>query len=290
MAVQVQQRSAERVAMCMDRTNGYCTMLTHVCSIPALVERNFMYSLLAGPPSSCNDAAATGNGGGWTMGRLGMTQGPCSENGEGRAYTVVQTWECAGTVDAFDVAAFQSNLASLISMHTSFVAVALAPASVRATATVSPILTSAEAARIRNSLESLSWNVTSASATLGASIISGGTPSVSDEPALSTRTGLVSFNEQQSFAQLVHVAAMMDTLISVLLIVGSLVGVHVFILLLWKFLANWRYYHWKEGQFTRVVQIRKKAGQAIGVNVTGGVAEVPRVHRIQNKLPPVVSA
>ena len=251
-------------------------------------QRNYMYSMLAGPPTSCDDPAASSNGGGWTMARLGLSHHPCSESGEGSTYfeySVVQDWVFAGSVETFDKTALKGNVASYISMPISSVAVAVAPASVRATMTVSPIFTRPEADRIRDSLARLTFNATSASGVLGATVISGDSPSVSSALPATPLTRFVTYSVQQAFIQRMFVASLVDTLASVVLIVGGMVGLHALILLMWKHLVNRRYYKWTTGRFTRIVKIRKQAGQCIGVGVAGKIGNLPRVKHVRHGSP-----
>lgn len=75
----VQRNSLYVVGPHLSRTS-YFTGL-HL-SLPSCLRPNAgRYSTLGGPPTTCDDPAAMGNGSGWTMGRLGVgaSHGPCDE-------------------------------------------------------------------------------------------------------------------------------------------------------------------------------------------------------------------
>ena len=66
-------------------------------------------------------------------------------------------------------------------------------------------------------------------------------------------------------------AALVDTVTSVMMIIGVVFGLHVCILLSWKFHVNWRYYNYVPQGPIRVVHVTKEAGERLGISLQGEV-------------------
>ena len=145
-------------------------------------QRNSMYSNLGGPPTTCDDPAATSKGS-WTMGRLGAgsSKGPCEEGGV-------------------------SNKRRLRNERK-------------------------EAYGRR--LQSRGGGGSS-----GGSGNSGGSASKYDSSE--STLIFVESEDEESFEQRLLVSAMVDVIMSVLMILGALVGLHVLVLIYWKYCMNRR--------------------------------------------------
>ena len=154
-------------------------------------QRNALYGMVGGAPQSCDAPGAAGNGGGWTMGRLGVGgDNPCADGG-GRLQTGRRLQKGGGGK-------------------------------------------------------------------------SGGADGGKGD-------GADGYEEEEDLTQRLLVQAMVDTILSVSMIFGVIVILHVLVLLLWKCCVNRRFYRWARPSNIRVVYIVKKPGARLGVGLQGNV-------------------
>ena len=78
---------------------------------------------------------------------------------------------------------------------------------------------------------------------------------------------IVDETSEMAFEQQVLVEMMVDGLMSLLLILAVLLGLHLSVLLCWKYRLNRRYYNWAPPRPCRVVTISHNAGENIGIHV-----------------------
>lgn len=64
-----------------------------------------------------------------------------------------------------------------------------------------------------------------------------------------------------------------DTMTGALMIISCIFGVHLLILLYWRYVINWRYYAWKPRGPTRIVLVSKPEGARLGIGVAGLVVK-----------------
>ena len=75
--------------------------------------------------------------------------------------------------------------------------------------------------------------------------------------------------EEEGLVQQLLVQAMIDTIVSVLIIIGVASGIHLIILITYKFYWNNAYYAWVQRANIRTIKIRKPAGDRLGIGLTG---------------------
>lgn len=75
--------------------------------------------------------------------------------------------------------------------------------------------------------------------------------------------------EEQDLVQRILMVALVDTITSVLMVIGTIFGVHVHILLAWKLLVNRRYYNFLPQGPTRIIHVTKQPGERLGISLHG---------------------
>ena len=75
--------------------------------------------------------------------------------------------------------------------------------------------------------------------------------------------------EEVTLTQKLLMVVLVDTLVSVSTIIGSIIGIHILILCAWQFIANCKYYSWVKRGPTRVIYVSKPAGERLGIDLVG---------------------